>query len=425
MTPRTRKWACVALALVVLVVGGYFALAWWADARLEGAKGELAHAGIACRLIDAAGTIPPVLANSARFYEAALAQQLELDAVGASPGKGSGEPPVEIPDDAAYAALDPAQRARIDRWLDANAPAIAGYLAAMDTGLECRFTRRWEDGFEMLLPDVAKARTGGRCLSLLVQRLAHQGGQDALVVRHARATFALADVYKGEPLLISQLIRANIVRHGLAAIRHAIRPDTTATQLDALAAIVPAPTVLDGAIEGALRGEVAASAELLGSGQDLALTLAMLSDGHGSGRWSYRIRPLVTYSMARYLDRGRELVAASKGPALEAARACRAIEGEVDDHPYLDVISALMLPSVSRALLKVAELGATLEVARAVLAIERDRRTGATLVAPVAKDPFSGRTLVYRADTGAVYSVGENGTDDGGTGDDVTWTLAR
>jgi hypothetical protein len=91
-----------------------------------------------------------------------------------------------------------------------------------------------------------------------------------------------------------------------------------------------------------------------------------------------------------------------------------------------------MTPASAGAMLKQAKCVALMRVARAALAVERCRLATARLPdkltdsAPL--DPFTGQPLRYKklAKGYVVYSVGEDGNDDGGDEKkDITFTVER
>ena len=92
----------------------------------------------------------------------------------------------------------------------------------------------------------------------------------------------------------------------------------------------------------------------------------------------------------------------------------------------------LMMPASTGAMLQQAKCVALMRVARAALAIERYRLTTARLPDKLADstplDPFTGQPLRYKklAKGYVVYSVGEDGKDDGGDEKkDITFTVER
>jgi hypothetical protein len=92
----------------------------------------------------------------------------------------------------------------------------------------------------------------------------------------------------------------------------------------------------------------------------------------------------------------------------------------------------LMMPASTSAMLKQAKCVALLRVARAALAIERYRLATArlpdTLPDSTPLDPYTGQPLRYKqlAKGYVVYSVGEDGKDDGGDEKkDITFTVER
>ncbi len=71
---------------------------------------------------------------------------------------------------------------------------------------ECRPQRNWRDGFEMLLPELAKYKGGARALSSSALAAAHRNDQPT-VLTHLTAARRLEQFLAQDPILISQLVR--------------------------------------------------------------------------------------------------------------------------------------------------------------------------------------------------------------------------
>lgn len=203
--PWLRK-AAWALAILVLALVGVWTV--WnvvGTRRIEQAVDELRAAGFPGRIDEIeswrlGGEPPAAEENAAPLYRAAFAL---IEAEGKPP-------PAE--DDTAKG---------IRRWLsDELEAALPDYGPALEelhraaARPRCRRELRWEDGYELELPDLMPARSAARLLgarALGRSRSGEHGG----AVEDLRALFALARSFREEPILISQLVRFGVDRIGL------------------------------------------------------------------------------------------------------------------------------------------------------------------------------------------------------------------
>ena len=134
-----------------------------------------------------------------------------------------------------------------------------------------------------------------------------------------------------------------------------------------------------------------------------------------------------------YLDyMHAQITAAQLRPAQRLARA-RELESYGEDKmPFYCVLTSLLAPALGRAVKADLQDSARLRAARAAMAVERYRLAEDALpdalgdlvpgyLDAVPTDPFDGASLRYRKlDKGyVVYSIGDNGTDDGGEEQDL------
>lgn len=131
---------------------------------------------------------------------------------------------------------------------------------------------------------------------------------------------------------------------------------------------------------------------------------------------------------AIYLEQMARLCDAAKLPAAKAIAEAGAIEQGSKDLPFYALSSKIMIPSLSRAFTLWFRGAAIIQSTRIALACERFRLKHGEWPGDVRQlvpqflpesaidDPFSGKPFVYHRDADGirVYSVGEDGVDDGG-----------
>ncbi len=131
---------------------------------------------------------------------------------------------------------------------------------------------------------------------------------------------------------------------------------------------------------------------------------------------------------AIYLEHMSRMCDAAALPAPNALAEINKIDQSVAILPFYAVTTKMLMPSLSRAVALWYRSKATIAATRAALAAERYRlrhgrwpdelRDIPPEFLPVAEieDPFSGKALIYHRDRDGIriYSVGEDGVDDGG-----------
>jgi len=130
--------------------------------------------------------------------------------------------------------------------------------------------------------------------------------------------------------------------------------------------------------------------------------------------------------------RGIEQASSSPDWPLAERRMPTALPKAIDAHPHLYVLSSITLPSLEYTMLQDYRALADRHLSVAALAvrlyaIDHDGRLPAKLddlvpayLPAVPVDPFSGRPILYKSDSvrPRIYSIGEDGVDDGGVEQD-------
>ena len=256
--------------------------------------------------------------------------------------------------------------------------------------------------------------------------LAAEGGDGAGVVRSVKSSLGVARSLRTEPILISQLVRMScryILSRGLARVLSRIR--LTDAELQELEAAFRAELDKEMMVRGFV-GERCCGVSLFRDMQKGNMQPGLFGK-LPRGANVLAMIGLLDKDFKSYLDLMNGYVRALERPMPEQMAANRAVEKEVLGVSRFCFFTRMLVPALSRASIEPARSGARIEAARAALAVERYRlkygRAPARLddVAPefiegVPVDPFDGKALRYeRKEKGyVVYSVGENGKDDGG-----------
>lgn len=342
-------------------------------------------------------------------------RRIDLDDLAAdlvAPGDKSGV-------DAVLAALD--ARQDVMRELEA---------AAARPG--CRFPLRYEDSYQMLLPHLALLRSAS--LLFRVRATARLAKQDiAGALRDLETQLRLADAAGSDPILISRLVGERLERQAIAvAWQGWLEQRWNAADYERLTRLFagrqPRPRMID-----ALRGEwigATSFVDLLVEDRARHIAALELPDNPGLGltvRWMPRgwlRRNQVV--MSRWIDgfvQAAEAVPPDQGisnlntPPPPKSRA----PGQI--------LASILIPALPNALQKTDRLTVDLLLLRTACALERHRHAHGSFprsldalvpafLEAVPKDPFTGKPLGYTPTPDGrftLYSVGSDGTDDGGT----------
>lgn len=380
--------------LVVVVLG---MIAWTflnvlGSARFESVRSELEAAGYATRADRLGLPEAPAGENAAPFYSAAFALFVE---VGDDEAPWDQEPRLRIED------LSPKQRAKLERWLEANADAFEMVQRARKRP-RCRFPRDYREGYSMLLPELSKVMSMTRALAFRAELQALQG--DAAGARDSvRSLLEVGHSLREDAILVSHLVRLVAIERAVEAVDACVTAVTGAADLREWRAVVPPDSAIQGGQERGYRGELAILAGLAGRPAE---EFWELTTGRRHMPVAWLLKPVIRLDGAAYLHDLRRMIEATRKPYLEARDAVPAVDaGRLN--PALNPVRSALLPSFGRSLGRDAEILAWLAVARAGLDAELAQRTTGSYPAAIGEiDPFTGKPLVPDLKAGTISSVG-------------------
>jgi hypothetical protein len=141
----------------------------------------------------------------------------------------------------------------------------------------------------------------------------------------------------------------------------------------------------------------------------------------------YKFAGLADMDASIYLDLMNDYVQAIQLPPQQRREAADAVEAKFKKTSRIHILLHIIMPALSRVRTLDVRSIAQLQTARAGLAVQRYRLASGklpesltdlmpTYLDAVPKDPFDGKDLRYKKlETGfVVYSIGEDGNDDGG-----------
>jgi hypothetical protein len=308
-----------------------------------------------------------------------------------------------------------------------------------------RFWINYEAGFGSLLPHLARVKRSAQYLSLQACA-ALQAGERDTALEDVKLTFRLMDSIRGEPVLISQLVRIAILQLALQPVWEGLA-DRQWSEAD-LGWVESALGKLDFLADYQLgmRGEEACdlwAVDYVHKAGPYGLDeLGAMDRGRpgaedwerGVGRTLFLLVPAGWFDQNRLsLCRLREnyllpTVDTQRGlvPPERVARAQAALEQNYSV-PY-NVFSRFLLAAVARSAERCARAQTSVDLARGACALERYRLANGPfpekldalvpkLIEHLPHDVINGQPLKYRrTDDGqfVLYSVGWNETDDGG-----------
>jgi hypothetical protein len=298
----------------------------------------------------------------------------------------------------------------------------------------CRFVRDWSrPSLDMLLPEYASMRTGGKLLALAARREAADGKM-AASLRDVVRIHRLAMHAGSEPILIAGLVGQGI--------------DQTA--VETLAAVLPAiekqdlPQLADPTFTDFLGTHASFQRHFLGEEAFGISTIALLAE-HGLGSWNMSSEPwsrnrwggfffrcfLLPAESAGYremLKRYRDLAGDTQEPFPRTRERIAEIERD-NQRGKAGLFGRLMLPALGKVLESECKGRVFHRCAEVLVAATRFRLATGSLpenaaalapdhLAAVPLDPFTidAPLRLKRTDDGGlvVYSVGPDGEDDGG-----------
>jgi hypothetical protein len=302
-------------------------------------------------------------------------------------------------------------------------------------------------GFEVLLPDLSNIRDGAKLLKL--EAVLHaEDGKPEQAVDSITSIFGLASSLDKEPMLVSQLVRIACQALAASVLEYTInKTEFTDEQLVSLSGTL-ANAEDPSAMARAFAGERCMGISILK--MPAAKIPPMLSVAnnrpHLLGALAitlYRFAGLADMGAAIYLDLMSDYIKAIQLPSQQRQEAADAVDAKFTKTSRIHMLLHVIMPALSRCTTIDVRTVAQLRTAQACLAIERYRLAGGklpdsltelipTYLDAVPQDPFDGKDLRYKKlETGfVVYSIGEDGSDDGGkekprkrTGPPATWDV--
>jgi hypothetical protein len=419
----------VVLALLVLVPA-IVLFTWWSGSSRE-AEAELARVSAAGEPttpdeLESFYPIAPAEREAARMWLIAVGPLVTEEfyaAAGQLPIVGSGEAEIPPPGQP-WPDLQAAEK-----LLEQYADSLRRLHEAAESGRPARYPADFALGVNMTLDYIQPLRTGARLLALEAHVRAHQGDARG-AARSIYATFMLADSLKQEQILIAQLVRYAIDGMARKVLQRQLPAvDFSDEDLDRLQAHLRAVDYSDG-VQRAMMGErVMGIAAINNPAADPSGELAAAAWG-----------PFRNANLATYLKYMSRIIAATKRPLPQARQETERIDGDIQ--AAVSGGSGLSSPGHIMTALLISGLGGVMDAATrgnasnratdAVIAVERFRSENARLpkrlqelvpdyLPQVPVDPFDGQPLRYvvRGDEYIIYSVGRDGIDDGGQGDET------
>jgi hypothetical protein len=412
--------------LGVLLFGGlagFASLLYRADYRLQSALSRLDREDPGWRLddIEAARAAVPDDENGARVVVAA-ADLLPYP----WPSSQFDEAFQKLPPNR---HLDRAVYGQLCSELDEQEPALAEArkLADLPRGRH-RLVFRRPNVFLTSLGDQQKCRSVAHLLSYSAMRRADEGDAGG-ALRDCRAAANAGRSIGDEPLLISQLIRNAGVAIGCNAVARALAQDEPPPdELAALQRLLEDEDAFNG-LALSIRGERASLHEMVSAIESGQLSLSALGAGTipAEGLLGTFMRPSFKGEHPQILARMTRYLEASRLPPERQVAAEAALDAEMRNLSRMAVLTRLLIPAVGKVAESCRRKRAQVRCLILALAAERFRRAHGRWPATAAEltpeelpavplDPFDGQPLRLRLlpDGVVVYSVGIDGTDDGG-----------
>lgn len=364
---------------------------------------------------------PPIddAQNAALIYEKAFAR-LDADKTLAEDTSPLKQDKPDMP--------SPATASLLDRH--ARTLALLHQAAALPA---CRFDHDFaHPSFEMLLPELSKARSAGRLLRLAARSELAQGRVDN-ALDAIRDLLHLSRHMTGTPTLINMLVAISIETMARDTLAEVLPAVTRPAQLSAVD--LGDAGYMQRNLRRSLEGEEAAALAMLsgiGTGRYTFGELTAMADGSTVLNGT-RDRPLAAlfrvFLLPDEIQNYRHYMADTRKAALEPYFKVQASLHETENTiTHMGLLMRLLAPSLNGCFKQVAKSSAqhsTAQVAMALTAYRLDHGQypgKLDLLVPayldeVPLDPFDGKPLrlIAKPDELVIYSVGPDGKDDGGT----------
>ena len=338
-------------------------------------------------------------------------------------------------------ALDQETKNLIAEYLETNVEALKllHQGAAMK---QCRYPIDMTQGIMLEIPHLAKLRAGARLLNLEAMLNAENGNPDK-AVQAVVSSFGLAQSVTHEPLLLSQLSRIAFQAISQYSLERVLsRMELPEEHLITLTSAIreqedPAAMSLAFVSERCYYGydEPLLKGILDNAGESVWLPYS----GSKAKMFLYHASGLFDLDFALRLDMMEEFIDVANLPFHQRLQACETLFRKAENlSRTARVFSRTALLGLPRTIRVHLNITARIRAAYAALAVERYRLANQALPENLKKlvptylkeipvDPFDGQPLRYKKlDKGyVIYSVGENGIDDGGIKQDFakSWQL--
>jgi len=425
---RKRKVFQTLIILLVIIIAGFAVFRLILKSKLNARLDAISAAGYpaTCAELDAWYTIPESAENAADTFIDSFSHYNkweEEEERKLLPIIGLAQLPLRTE------PLTEETKALVTRYIADNQQALE--LLHKGAAIEhSRYPVDLSKGFEAL-PGLGYIRYGARLLEL--EAILHaENGKPEKVVGSIKSTFGLARSLSKEPILISQLVRIACQELAVSTLERAVnRTEFTDEQLaDLSRTLVNAEDPC--AMIRAFVGERCSGLSIFTMPAAKIPPLFSMAGNRPNplsapAIFLYRFVGLADMDAIIYLDLMNDYVKALKLSPEHRREAADAAFARYDKTSRIHVISHIIMPELSNCTTIDVRIAAQLRTARAGLAVQRYRlATGGlpntlseltpTYLGAVPKDPFDGKELRYKKlETGfVVYSIGEDGNDDGG-----------
>ena len=332
--------------------------------------------------------------------------------------------------------LTPGQVQLLSDYVKLNAAALETAAVAVKMP-RSRYPVDLTPGAYALLPHLSKIKTLAQTSSDEAM-LAIDAGRAPDAAKSLKTTLGLARTLDAEPLLISQLVRIAILKIARVTLEQRLNAGPTDELELTELAFAFAGAGRSNSMARAFAGEQAmaipyfhmswAEMDRLAKNGEDASDSPVGPPAPGPEPFLFRLTGFFERDLRFYCGVMRtNLALASLGPpgSLAATNMDKPVEARIRSRHY--ILSGLLLPALSRALVRDAEGAAHIRISGVALALERFRLANQRLPDSLAElvprfleefpaDPFDGAPLRYRRlpKGYVVYSIGRDGRDDGG-----------
>lgn len=321
------------------------------------------------------------------------------------------------------------QLAEVEKYLESQRQALFTFDRFAAHEGTVRFPIDFTPGVGTLLPETQRIRGGARALALQFHVNRHKG-EISDAVTSITSQLALSRSLDGEPTMVSQLVRIAVVGMAIGEAQQLVR-ETQVSESD-LRRLQAQLRKIDSqrSLKNALVGERAICYTVcLNPGQMAELE----SPQPGLGREIMQRQPQRVFDAAKMLELNLQITEGADESLFKARQEALAAEDEIRDlagnvvGKFYYKYTLLLSPAYKSTVDAFARNAAERDSADSAIAAELFRRKNGKWPAKlddlvpeflpaVPIDPFTNRPLLLKASTDSckVYSVGRDGSDDGG-----------